>query len=127
MSQNNQNYTKLEELLVYQKAMEVGEQVNSIVEAWDYYRKKTVGIQWVESTDSIGANIAEGVGRFFFKEKLRFMYYSRGSLLESKTWLQKATNRKWVTENQSEEMMNHLKSCHYLLNLYIKSIRAQNK
>lgn len=127
MSQNNQNYTKLEELLVYQKAMEVGEQVNEIVEEWDYYRKKTVGIQWVESTDSIGANIAEGVGRFFFKEKLRFMYYSRGSLLESKTWLQKATNRKWVTENQSEEMMNNLKSCHYLLNLYIKSIRAQNK
>lgn len=67
MSQNKSNYIKLEELLVYQKAMELGEQVNAIVEPWDYYRKKTVGIQWVESTDSIGANIAEGVGRFFSK------------------------------------------------------------
>ena len=92
------NYTKLEDLVVYQLAMIIGEKVNKIVEKWDWYRKKTVGVQWVESSDSIGANIAEGVGRYFFKEKLKFMYYSRGSLLESKTWLQKSKNRNWVTE-----------------------------
>ena len=74
-------YTKLEDLNVYQIAMKIGEKVNANVEKWDWYRKKTVGIQWVESSDSIAANIAEGVGRFFFKEKLLFMYYSRGSLL----------------------------------------------
>ena len=52
------------------------------------------------------------------------MYYSRGSLLESKTWLQKAFNRKWLAEQQYEEIMKDLKGCHYLLNQYIKSLRS---
>jgi len=106
---SDKKYTKLEDLLVYQRAMEIGEKVNAVVENWDWFRKKTVGFQWVESSDSIAANIAEGVGRYFFKEKLVFMYYSRGSLLESKTWLQ------------------NLKGCHFLLNQYIKSLRVTNK
>ena len=121
------NYTKLEDLVVYQLAMIIGEKVNKIVEKWDWYRKKTVGVQWVESSDSIGANIAEGVGRYFFKEKLKFMYYSRGSLLESKTWLQKSKNRNWVTEEEFTEIMNDLRNCHLKLNKYIKAIRNANK
>lgn len=123
---SNKKYTKLEDMLVYQRAMEIGEKVNAVVEPWEWFRKKTVGFQWVESIDSIAANIAEGVGRYFFKEKLVFMYYSRGSLLESKTWLQKSYNRKWIDKPKYEELMNDLKGCHYLLNQYIKSLRNTN-
>ena len=97
------------------------------MEVWEWYRKKTIGIQWVESSDSIAANIAEGIGRYFFKEKLLFMYYSRGSLLESKTWLQKSYNRKWLEESQYNEIMEDLKSCHYLLNQYIKYLYRLNR
>ena len=52
----SKNYTKLEDIIVYQKAMEIGESVNKIVEPWDYYKRKTVGIQWVESSDSMAVN-----------------------------------------------------------------------
>lgn len=120
------NYTKLEDLNVYQLAMKIGEDVNAIVEKWEWFRIKTIGVQWVESTHSIAANVAEGVGRYFFKEKLKFMYYSRGSLLESKTWLQKSYNQKWLTEEEYKTIMNNLRECHLLLNKYIKSIRNTN-
>ena len=120
---SEKKYTKLEDIIVYQRAMEIGEKVNTIIEEWDWFKTKTIGTQWVHSTDSIAANIAEGVGRYFYKEKLVFMYYSRGSLLESKTWLQKSFNRKWITEKEYKEIMDDLKGCHYLLNQYIKSIR----
>ena len=69
-------YTKLEDVIVYQRAMELGEKINEIVEKWEWFKLKTIGIQWVRSTDSIAANIAEGVGRYFYKEKLVFLYLS---------------------------------------------------
>jgi len=47
---------------------------------WEWFAKKTVGSQYVESVDSIFANIAEGFGRHFKKDKVNFYRYSKGSL-----------------------------------------------
>ena len=56
---------RLEDLEIYQLALETGEYVWNIVIKWEYFAKKTVGGQFVEAADSISANIAEGYGRFF--------------------------------------------------------------
>ena len=50
----------------------------------------TIGKQLVRSADSIAANISEGFGRYHFKDSKRFYYISRGSLFETKTWLEKS-------------------------------------
>lgn len=44
---------RLEELRVYQLAMNVGEKVWVVVGKWDYFAKDTVGKQLVKSVDSI--------------------------------------------------------------------------
>jgi four helix bundle protein len=80
---------KLEELRVYQLSMKLAEDVWNIVIKWDYFSKDTIGKQLVKSCDSVAANLSEGFGRFFYKEERQFCYYSRGSLSETKTWLQK--------------------------------------
>ncbi|WP_367119197.1 four helix bundle protein [uncultured Mucilaginibacter sp.] len=49
-----------------------------IVLGWEYFSKDTLGKQLVRSADSIGANIAEGFGRYHFKENKNFCYFSRG-------------------------------------------------
>jgi len=36
---------------------------------------------------SIGANIAEGFGRYYFKDKIRFYYQARGSATEAQHFL----------------------------------------
>lgn len=41
-----------------------------------------MGGQFVEATDSLGANIAEGYGRFHYLERVKFCYNSRASLSE---------------------------------------------
>jgi len=38
----------------------------------------------VRAADSIPANIAEGYGRYFYKESKQFYFYSRGSIQETK-------------------------------------------
>ena len=113
----------LEELEIYQLAREVGENVWNVVDKWKFFPKKTVGAQFVDAADSIAANIAEGYGRYFYKERRQFCYYSRGSLLETKTWATKAVDRKLISEVEFEALLRKLKALHLKLNDYIKKLR----
>ena len=55
---------KLEDLQVYQLAMNIGEQVWEIVLEWNYFARDTVGKQLVKAADSVAANLSEGWGRY---------------------------------------------------------------
>lgn len=115
-------YIPLEQLAVYQMAMEIGEEVWNIVDRWESFSKNTMGAQFCAAADSIAANIAEGHGRFHFKENRNFCFYARGSILETKSWLKKSLNRKLVDEPTFVKIYDLLSKCHYALNQYIKSI-----
>ncbi len=110
---------------IYQLAMKIGEKVWLIVESWEWFAKKSIGFQFVESTDSIAANISEGYGRYHFKQRILFMYYSRGSLMESKTWATKAHNRKLIHDDDFENLINDLKTLSVKLNNYISNLVKQ--
>lgn len=112
----------LDDLVVYQLSMSLGEKIWTIVDKWIYFQKNTMGSQLVRATDSIAANISEGYGRFHFKENNFFCYYARGSLYETKTWLTKAKNRNLVTLTDFEELKTELNHLAKVLNSYIKSI-----
>lgn len=66
---------KLEDIEIYQLALEIGEEVWNMVQKWEYFSKNTVGKQFVEAADSISANIAEGYGRYFYRDRKNFCYY----------------------------------------------------
>ncbi|MGM0408034.1 MAG: four helix bundle protein [Bacteroidota bacterium] len=87
---------KIEDLEVYNEANELADKIWGIVANWDFFAKDTVGKQIVKSSDSIAANISEGYGRFFYKENLQFCYYSRGTLFETKTWIEKSYKRNLI-------------------------------
>jgi four helix bundle protein len=112
----------LEDLIVYRLAMEIGELVYEITVKWDIFDKKSLGDQYLRAADSIALNISEGYGRFHYKENKNFCWYARGSLYETKSANQKAYNRKLITEDEYNNLLNKLKECHLLLNKYIKSI-----
>jgi four helix bundle protein len=112
----------LEELEVYQVAMDIGERVWKIVKTWDHFAKDTIGKQFARAADSMAANISEGFGRFFYKENKQFGYYDRGSLYETKTWLTKAHNRQLVDDAEYESLRRALESVAIRLNNYIRSI-----
>ena len=120
---------KLEELNVYNLAMEIGERVcpnrdplENIVIKWDYFAKDTLGKQLVRAIDSVAANLSEGFGRYHYREARNFGYYSRGSLYESKTWLTKAHSRKLIDNRDYQDFVKEINNIGVKLNNYIKSI-----
>ena len=112
---------QLEELRVYSLSMEIAENIWLIVREWDYFTKDTIGKQLVRAVDSIAANLSEGYGRDHYREKINFSYYSRGSLYETKTWLQKAYNRKLLTDDSYDLFTDLINDIGVKLNNYIKS------
>jgi len=113
---------RLGDLEVYTLSDSFSNDIWAIVMTWDYFAKDTIGKQLVRSADSISANIAEGFGRYHFKENKNFCYFSRGSVLETKSWLKKAQKRELITDEQSLSLMASLELIHLKLNAYIKHI-----
>ncbi len=113
----------LEDLDIFQLAMQIGEKVWEIAGVWNDFSRKTIGTQIVRSTDSIAANIAEGYGRFFYKDRRLFYYYARGSVLETKTWMIKALNRNLISTEKHTILITLLSELHYKLNAYIKKLK----
>jgi len=61
--------------------------------------KKHIGDQFLRAVDSIGANVAEGYGRYHYLDKVRFYYNSRGSHYEAFThWLELMFEREKISE-----------------------------
>lgn len=110
-------------LEIYREAMAIGETAWSLVLKWDYTAKSTTGQQFIRSADSIAANLAEGHGRHHFKENMKFCYYSRGSLTETQTWIEKAAHRNLIPKDKGRELYQQLETLHKRLNAYINSIR----
>ncbi len=112
----------LNDLEIYREAMEVGEEIWSMVTNWDFFAKDTVGKQIVRAADSVAANLAEGYGRFHFKENQKFCYYSRGSAEETQTWLEKAARRNLVERESARSLYDRIETLKKRINAYIHSI-----
>lgn len=113
---------KLEDLEVYNLSEKISDKIWNFVINWDYFAKDTIGKQLCRAADSISANIAEGYGRFHLKENKNFCYYSRGSILEVKSFLRKSKNRDLISDEIYGELYTELQIIHLKLNAYIKYI-----
>jgi four helix bundle protein len=116
----------IDDLRVCQLAMQRTEKVWDIVIKRDSFAKYSIGKQYTEAADSIGANISEGFGRFHSKDSKNFLYYSRGSLYETRTWTIKAHNRSLITEEEYKELLADIQDLGIKLNNYINSMGKTN-
>ena len=113
----------LESLDVYNLSQDFSDKIWSIVTAWDKFAMYGLGKQLTNAADSISANIDEGYGRYFIKENINFCFYGRGSLLETKGWLQKSVRRKLISEEDHQLLLTDLEIIHKKLNGYFNVLR----
>ena len=90
-------YILLKDLEVYKLSRELSALGWEIYNGLDWETKQINGIQFIKSTDSVGANIAEGYSRFHYLDKIKFFYNSRGSLTEANDhWIELLKERNKV-------------------------------
>ncbi len=116
---------KLGDLEIYRLAKEIGKEVWLIYEKLNWQDKKVIGDQWLTAVDSIGANIAEGFGRFHYLDKNKFNYNARGSLLEALHWTEVLSERGKIPKEKTDFLCSGLEKLNVKLNNYINSTKKQ--
>lgn len=124
----NQNYIELKDLEVYQLARKLSSLAWVIYEPFDINDKKTMGDQFLRAIDSIGANIAEGYGRYHYLDKIKFYYNSRASLFEAcEHWAELMLERNKMTQTQFDQIKALKNKLRVKLNNFISKTYSSYK
>ena len=83
--------------------------------------------QIIRAAGSVGANIAEGYGRYHYKDRIKFYYNARGSLSESKHWGLFSYERGKINKAKFYSLLNKQQALHKKLNSYISSCYNYNQ
>jgi four helix bundle protein len=112
---------------VYQLSMVFSQKIWDLVMFWPNFAKETNGKQIVRASDSVSANLKEGFGRYFYKDRNLYYVYSRGSLFETHCWLEKAIARKLISKNDFDDLINDHNILHMEINRMIRNTRKEIK
>jgi four helix bundle protein len=117
-----QNFIELKNLEVYQLSRKLSTIAWKIFCRMDFMDKKHIGDQFLRSVDSVGANIAEGYGRFHYLDKVRFYYNSRASHYEAFThWLELMSEREKISDAEFKSISETALKLQVKLNNFITS------
>lgn len=94
---------KFEELIIWQKAMELGEEINNTSDKFPKKEIYNLSSQIRRAVDSIALNISEGSIGQSNPEFKKFVGYAIRSLAEVVTCLHKAKLRNYLTENEFDK------------------------
>lgn len=118
---------ELNDLEVYRLARDLAREVWAIYSPLPWQDKKIVGDQFIKAIDSVGANIAEGWGRFHFPDRNKFNYNARGSLVEGRHWLEVLIERGMIAEDRESSLKLRIDTLHAKLNGFINSMKPTAK
>jgi len=116
----SEKYLKLNDIDAYKVSFYLSNYVWNVIGKWDHFAKRTVGEQFVDAVDAISANIAEGFGRYFKKDKIKFYRYSSGSVKECFDWNEKSRIRKLLSEEEYSYIFEELQKLPEAINRLIK-------
>lgn len=93
----------------------------------EFPREEKFGLisQLRRAASSITANIAEGWGRYYFADKVRFYYQARGSNCEVQNFIILARELKYIAPESYLELKNKTTESFQLINGLIRSIQRQ--
>lgn len=76
---------------------------------------------------SIPANIAEGYGRYYYQETIRFCYLARGSLMELTSHIDLAANQGYLSDEIVSTIRTKAESVLKLIHGYIKYLKQSKR
>ena len=117
-----------EGLVVWQKAMDLAVNIcQQVLPALPVDEKYALTSQLRRSVQSIPANIAEGHGRYYYQEGIRFALIARGSLDETSSHLILARRLGYLSDGQCRILVGEINEIRKLLSGYITYLKQSKR
>jgi len=118
----------LEKLDVWCKARDFAVRIHKeVLPLLPLEEKWVLNQQIRRSSQSIPANIAEGHGRFYFQDNVRFCYIARGSLEETLSHIVHAQKVGYVAEPLYKSLISDGEELNRLINGYIAFLKKSKQ
>jgi len=127
MTEKRKKIESFEDLLVWQKGMEVVKQVYLISKQGELGRDFALRDQLRRAAISISTNIAEGFERASRKEYVNFLNFAKGSTGEVRSLLNVAFELGYLESSKYQELRNAVMELSRYLSNQIKSLRATDR
>lgn len=115
----------LETLQVWQRAMAFAVKMcRQVLPLLPTQEKWSLIDQLRRSVQSIPANIAEGYGRFYYQESIRFCYIARGSLEETFSHITLAHRLNYLSDDVFQSLTSEIQEIRRMLNGYISFLKT---
>lgn len=111
------------ELIVWKKSRELRLKTIDMSRRFPEHEKFKLNDQITRSSRSICACIAEGHGRFSYKDQLHFCVMARGSLSETHNHFIEANDCKYISDENLHELEIDVAELNKVLNGYISYLR----
>ena len=92
------------DLEVWRRGHKLVIKIYSVTKKYPGEEKYTLVTQTIRAAGSITANIAEGFSRYYYKDRARFYYNSRGSISELQNHLIVAKDLKYITQGEFQDL-----------------------
>lgn len=123
MGQDREAVRNFEDLEAWKKAIELAVEVYTITKRYPKEEMFALTNQMRRASTSVSANLAEGCGRYNFKEKLQFYRIANGSLLEVKSFCYLSEKLEYMSTEQLKEILDLILSCQKLISALIRGVR----
>ena len=117
---------RFEDLIAWQKARELTREVYRVTRLGSFTKDYGLCDQIRRASVSVMSNIAEGFGRFHYKENAQFCRISRGSLFELLDDLITSIDEEYINQEDYQEGRDLISHALTLLNGYINYLNRRS-
>ncbi len=121
------NIKSFEDLNSWKQSRQLRIAISQLIKTFPVHEKYDLVSQMRRSSRSVTYNIAEGYGRFNFKENAQYIRISRGSIYELLDQLIVAYDEGYITQSELEKYKKMIEPILKLLNGFIKYLMEQDK
>jgi four helix bundle protein len=117
----------VEELQVYQKALDAADAVSAILKRPCFQKDPKLRDQLADSSDAVPSLIADGFPQSTDRYLAQFLYRSRGESSETRTHLRVATGRGYISEKELIALCDRYNEIEKMLTGFIRHLEREDR
>jgi four helix bundle protein len=120
-------YHDFRDLEVWKRCRDIRKQIWALLRDFPEEEKYRLSDQMIRASRSSTACIAEGYGRYHYKENIQFCRQSRGSLYELIDHILVAEEDEYIDHGVSQAIIDEIKTSIVVLNGYIRYLKKRKE